>query len=195
MAAHYTSSNSLTEDGLRSQIARLEQLADDGGDHYQRVCRILAQNYQLAGSLARDRFQYTKSIEYFQKAEQLHDDIQLPDLTATAIARQAVALLRKDQERYIKKSLALYSSAVDKAKHAEPYTQAYVLSGYAESSGTKLAYYLMVALSLWISGRDVIEHCGVKGIPIEEDFAQVRLHTRNLSQFLSRRMLCTTWKT
>ncbi len=66
MAAHYTSSNSLTEDGLRSQIARLEQLADDGGDHYKRVCRILAQNYQLAGSLARDRFQYTKSIEYFQ---------------------------------------------------------------------------------------------------------------------------------
>ena len=66
---YYTSRNSLTDDGLLSQIARLEQLADDGGDHYQRVCRILAQNYQLAGSLARDRFQYTKSLEYFQKAE------------------------------------------------------------------------------------------------------------------------------
>jgi transcriptional regulator with XRE-family HTH domain len=98
---YYTSSNSLTEDGLLSQIARLEQLADDGGDHSQRMCRILAQNYQLAGSLARDRFQYAKSIDYFQKAEQLDADIQLPDLTATAIARQAVALLRKDQKRYL----------------------------------------------------------------------------------------------
>jgi transcriptional regulator with XRE-family HTH domain len=101
---YYTSRNSLTEDGLLSQIARLEQLADDGGEHHQRVCCILAQNYQLAGNLARDRFQYTKSLEYFQKAEQLHEDTQLSDLTATAIARQAVALLRKDPERYLKKS-------------------------------------------------------------------------------------------
>jgi transcriptional regulator with XRE-family HTH domain len=80
---YYTSRNSLTEDGLLNQTVRLEQLADDGGDHYQRVCRILAQNYQLAGSLARDRFQYTKALEYLQKAEQLDEDMQMPDLTAT----------------------------------------------------------------------------------------------------------------
>src|SRR5690242_9222217 len=33
---YYTSRNSLTENGLLSQIARLEQLADNGGEHHQR---------------------------------------------------------------------------------------------------------------------------------------------------------------
>ncbi len=174
---YYTSRNSLTDDGLLSQIARLEQLADDGGDHYQRVCRILAQNYQLAGSPARDRFQYTKSLEYFQKAEQLHEDIQLPDLTATAIARQAVALLRKDQEKYLNTSLSLYSRAVDQAKHAEPYTQAYVLSGYAEALARKGNY------DKCIKSLDQAETLlsGVTSVPIEEDFAYVRLTLQSLA--------------
>jgi transcriptional regulator with XRE-family HTH domain len=174
---YYTSRNSLTDDGLLSQIARLEQLADDGGEHYQRVCRILAQNYQLAGSLTRDRFQYTKSLEYFQKAEQLHEDIQLPDLTATAIARQAVALLRKDQAKYLNKSLALFSRAVDQAKHAEPYTHAYVLSGYAEALARKGNY------DKCIKSLDQAETLlsGVTTVPIEEDFAFVRLTLQSLA--------------
>lgn len=174
---YYTSRNSLTEDGLLSQIARLEQLADDGGDHYQRVCRMLAQNYQLAGSLARDRFHYTKALEYFQKAEHLHEDTKLPDLTAAAIARQAVALLRKDQERYLEKSLALYRSAVEKAKHAEPYTRAYVLSGYAEALARK-GHYDECSKSL-----DQAEGLlsGVAHVPLEEDFAYVRLTLQSLA--------------
>jgi transcriptional regulator with XRE-family HTH domain len=174
---YYTSRNSLTEVGLLSQIARLEQLADDGGDHYQHVCRILAQNYQLAGSLARDRFQYTKSLEYFQKAEQLHEDTQLSDLTAVAIARQGVALLRKDPERYLKKSLALYSSAADKAKRAEPYTQAYVLSRYAEALARKGSY------DECIQSLDQAEVLlsRAANVPIEEDFAYVRLTLQSLA--------------
>ena len=174
---YYTSRNSLTEDGLISQTARLEQLADDGGDYYQRVCRILAQNYQLAGSLARDRFQYTKALEYLQKAEQLDEDMQLPDLTATAIARQAVALLRKDQERYLNKSLTLYSRAVEKAKYAESYTQAYVLSGYAEALARKGNY------DKCIKSLDQAEELLSRGttVPIEEDFAYVRLTLQSLT--------------
>jgi transcriptional regulator with XRE-family HTH domain len=174
---YYTSRNSLTEDGLQSQITRLEQLADDSGEHYQRVCRILAQNYQLAGSLARDRFQYTKSLEYFQKAEQLHEDIQLPDLTVTAIARQAVALLRKDQEKYLDKSLTLYSNAADKAKHAEPYTQAYILSGYAEALARKGDYDKCVQ-SL-DQAETLLNRAAT--VPIEEDFAYVCLTLQSLT--------------
>lgn len=174
---YYTSSNSLTEDGLLSQIARLEQLAVDGGDLYQRVCRILAQNYQLAGSLARDRFRYAKSIDYFQKAEQLDADIQLSDLTATAIVRQAVALLRKDQKRYLDRSRALCILAVDKAKHAEPYTQAYVLSKYAEVLARKGNY------DECIESLDQAETLlgSVTHVPIEEDFAYVRFTLQSLT--------------
>ena len=174
---YYTSRNSLTDDGLLSQIARLEQLADDGGEHYQRVCRILAQNYQLAGSLARDRFQYAKSLAYFQKAGHLEEDVQLPDLTATAIARQAVALLRKDPEKYLNTSLTLYGSAVDKAKHAEPYTQAYVLSGHAEALARRGNY------DKCIKSLDQAEALlsRVTTVPIEEDFGYVRLTLQSLA--------------
>jgi transcriptional regulator with XRE-family HTH domain len=174
---YYTSRNSLTEDGLLSQVARLEQLADDGGDHYRYVCRILAQNYQLAGSLARDRFQYTKSLEYFQKAERLHEDTQLSDLTAAAVTRQGVALLRKDPERYLQKSLALYNSALNTAKRAEPYTKAYVYSRYAEALARKGNY------DECIKALDQAEMLlsSVANVPIEEDFAYVRLTLQSLA--------------
>jgi len=174
---YYTSRNSLTEDGLLSQIVRLEQLANDEGNHHQRVCRILAQNYQLAGSIARDRFQYTKSLEYFQKAVHLHEEVQLPDLMATAIARQAVALLRKDQEKYLNKSLALYNHAIDRAKYAEPYTQAYVLSGYAEALARKGNY------DKCIQSLDQAETLlsSIANVPFEEDFAYVRLTLQSLA--------------
>lgn len=174
---YYTSRNSLTENGLLSQIARLEQLADDGGEQHQRVCRILAQNYQLAGSVARDRFQYTKALEFFQKAENLHEDIQLPDLTVTAIARQAIVLLRKDPERYLNQSLTLYNSALDAVKHAEPYTQAYVFSHNAEALARKGDY------DGCIRSLDQAEALlnRVANIPIEEDFAYVHPSLQSLA--------------
>ncbi|HEU5380337.1 MAG TPA: helix-turn-helix transcriptional regulator [Ktedonobacteraceae bacterium] len=174
---YYTSRNSLTENGLLSQIARLEQFADDGGNHHLRVCRLLAQNYQLAGNVARDRFQYTKSLAFFQKAEKLHQDTQLSDLTATAIARQAVALLRKDPERYLNTSLTLYTSAVDKAKHAEPYTQAYVLSRHAEALARKGNY------DACIGSLDRAEALlsRAANVPVEEDFAYVHLTLQSLA--------------
>jgi len=174
---YYTSRNSLTDDGLLSQVVRLEQLAEDSGEYHQRVCCILAQNYQLAGSLARDRFQYAKSLEYFQKAEQLDEEVQLPDLTATAIARQAVVLLRKDPEKYLNKSLALYSRAADKAKQAEPYTQAYVLSGQAEALARRGNHdECMQSLD-----RAEALLSRVTAVPLEEDFGYVHLTLQSLA--------------
>lgn len=183
---YYTSRNSLTENGLLSQIVRLEQLADDGGDQHQRVCRILAQNYQLAGSIARDRFQYTKALEFFQKAEKLHEDTQLPDLTATAIARQAIALLRKDPERYLDQSLTLYSSALDTVKRAEPYAQAYVFSHNAEALARKGDY------DGCIRSLDQAEALLSRAahIPIEEDFAYVH---SSLQSIVDSRGECYVW--
>lgn len=174
---YYASRNSLTENGLLSQIARLEQLADDGSDQHQRVCRILAQNYQLAGSIARDRFQYTKALEFFQKAEKLHADTQLPDLTATAIARRAVTLLRKDPERYLNQSLMLYGSALDEANYAEPHTQAYVFSHHAEALARKGDYD---ACFRSLDQAEILLNRAAN-IPIEEDLAYVRLSLQSLA--------------
>jgi transcriptional regulator with XRE-family HTH domain len=84
---YYTSKNSLTEEGLFQQIERLEQLADWGGVQEAKLYPLLIQNYQLAGSLARDNFRYSRAKKYFHEAQELASEIQSPDLAATAVAR------------------------------------------------------------------------------------------------------------
>jgi tetratricopeptide (TPR) repeat protein len=173
---YYTSNNRLTEDGLISQIERLEALAGEGGSQYQRVCRILAQNYQLAGSLARDAFNYSKARDYFQKVEQLGDDIQLPDLVATAVARRGLALLRRGKGEDLREGLELYRNAAKIAKWAEPYTRAYVLSGFAEAlarNGYRSACYRVLDQAEQFLDK-------ASSVPLEEDFAFVRLTLQSL---------------
>src|SRR6185312_7287980 len=88
-----------------------------------------------------------------------------------------VALLRKDPERYLNQSLTLYSSAVDKAKHAESYTQAYVLSRHAEALARKGNY------DECVGSLDQAEALlsRAANIPIEEDFAYVHLTLQSLA--------------
>lgn len=127
---YYNSKNSLTEDGLLEQIIKLEQLANDGGQNYTRICQLLVQNYQLAGSLARDNFRYNEAAKYFRKAYYIANEINQPDLKATALARQGLIFLRQN---YFEKALELYQDATDVAKSAESQTRAYIISGLAEA--------------------------------------------------------------
>src|SRR5258708_7791092 len=116
---YYTSRNSLTEEGLVQRIGRLEQLVDAGGGDESKTGSILVQNYQLAGSLARDNFHYTTAKKYFRSAQRLASEIQSPDLTTTAIARLAVVLMRQagadetasGNSRLVANALRLYQSA------------------------------------------------------------------------------------
>ncbi len=168
-----TSNNSLTEEGLLSQIAKLEQLADEGGKNHSHVCRVLAQNYQLAGSLARDKFQYSLAKSFFKKAQDISVEENLPDMAATAVARHALTLLR--QER-IEEALEIYRGAVRAAEHAEPLTQAYVLSGLAEAlarNGYRNECYSALDRAEWLLDR-------TQNVPPEEDFAYVRLTMQSL---------------
>ncbi len=126
---YYTSGNSITEEGLLNQIERLEQIADEGLKDQNRIYRILVQNYQLAGSLARDNFHYSNAKKYFREAQRLAQEAQSPDLISTSVSRYAVALLR--QER-IEEALTMYRSAADLAAHTQPHVKAYILSGLAE---------------------------------------------------------------
>jgi len=138
---YYTSRNSLTEEGLVQRIGRLEQLVDAGGGDESKTSSILIQNYQLAGSLARDNFHYTTAKKYFRSAQRLASEIQSPDLTTTAIARLAVVLMRQagadetasGYSRLVADALALYQSAAEIAAHAEGHVRAYVLAGLAEA--------------------------------------------------------------
>jgi transcriptional regulator with XRE-family HTH domain len=170
---YYTSRNTLTEDGLLNQIMKLELLADDGGKDHARICQVLVQNYQLAGSLARDQFRYHEAERYFRKSQYIASETNLPDLISSALARHGLVFLR--QER-IDKALKLYRQARDTAKHAEPYTQAYVISGLAEAearSGHASECYRLL---------DQAEHLldRIQSIPLEEDFAYVQLTMQSL---------------
>lgn len=170
---YYTSSNSITEEGLLSQIEILEQLADDGSADEQRIYRILAQSYQLTGSLARDDFHYSSAKKYFREAQRLAREANSSDLEATAVARHSLVLLR--QERYAD-ALKMYQDAVELTSHVEPHVKAYVFSGLAEAlarNGNASDCYRSLD-----QARKLLEHSRI--IAFEEDLAYIRLTPQSL---------------
>jgi len=68
---YYASNNLITERGLLEQIGKLEQHADASPKNNNRIICILAQDYQLAGSLARDNFHYSTAKKYLYEAHRL----------------------------------------------------------------------------------------------------------------------------
>ena len=134
---------------------------------------ILAQNYQLAGSLARDQFRYNEAERSFRKAQYIASEANLPDLISSALARHGLVFLR--QER-VDQALKLYRQAWDAAKHAEPYTKAYILSGLAEAEardGHAVACYRLLDQAEQLTDQS-------QSVPLEEDFAYVQLTMQSL---------------
>ncbi len=131
---YYSSSNQVTEEGLLEQIELLEQLADNGKENEKGMARLLSQSYQLAGTLARDNFKYSRAKKYFRDALHFAKDAQSPDLVSTSLARHALVLLRQERTD---DALHLYSEAIDRAKHARPVVQSYIHSGLAEALARK----------------------------------------------------------
>jgi transcriptional regulator with XRE-family HTH domain len=172
---YYTSRNTLTNDGLRNQIMKLEFLADENSGEREKICRVLAQNYQLAGSLARDKFQYSAAKVYFRKAQKVIDVNEVPDMGATAVARHALVYLRQSQN-HLGKALQLYKDAAIIATHAMPHVQAYVLSGLAEAyarNGEKDECYRALDQAERYLHR-------AQYMPVEEDFTYVYLTLQSL---------------
>jgi tetratricopeptide (TPR) repeat protein len=131
---YYHASNHVTEEGLLEQIEILEQLADNNEGDTKRIARVLSQSYQLAGTLARDDFKYSRAKKYFRDAFHFAKDAQSPDLTSISVARHAVVLLR--QER-VDDALLLYNEAIHLAKNAQALVQSYIYSGLAEALARK----------------------------------------------------------
>lgn len=126
---YYSSSNQITEEGLLEQIEILEQLADDEKGDTKKIACLLSQSYQLAGTLARDDFKYSRAKKYFRDALHFARTAQSPDLISSSIARHALVLLRQGR---IDDALLMYSEAVDQAKKAQPIVRSYINSGLAE---------------------------------------------------------------
>lgn len=127
---YYSSSNQIVEEGLLEQIEMLEQLADSGKGDAKYIAHLLSQSYQLAGTLARDNFKYSRSKKYFRDALSFARDSLSPDLISTSIARHALVLLR--QER-VNEAAIMYSEAIDLAQKAQPIVQGYISSRLAEA--------------------------------------------------------------
>jgi transcriptional regulator with XRE-family HTH domain len=171
--AYYSSSNQVTEEGLLEQIEVLEQLADNSGGDSKHIARILATSYQLAGTLARDNFKYSRAKKYFRDALDFAKESESPDLVATSVARHALVLLRQERKD---DALLLYSEAANLAKRAQPLVRAYVSSGLAEAlarKGQPDACYRQLDLA------ERLLHQAGAGSP-EDDLAGVRLTIQSL---------------
>lgn len=131
---YYTSNHLLTEKGLLSQIDRLEQYVDAYTRFQPHLAIILAQNYQLAGSLARDNFRYSKAKKYLQEAYELANLAQSADLASIAVERLAVVFLRQEK---LDEALGSYQEALELAKQAQPYIRAYIWVGLGEAFARK----------------------------------------------------------
>lgn len=127
---YYSSSNQIIHVGLLEQIEVLEQLIDEGKGDAKHLSRLLSQNYQLAGILARDDFKYSRAKKYLKDALDCARNAQSPDLIATSIARHALVLLR--QER-IDEALQMYTEAAEMVKQAQPLVRGYINAGLAEA--------------------------------------------------------------
>lgn len=169
---YYAKANQVSEEGLLEEMEILEQLADDQGVDIPRVACVLSQDYQLAGTLARDAFYYSRAKKYFREAERLAQEAGSTDLRVTAVARHALVLLR--QER-VEDARCLYEGAADLARQAEPQVCAYALSGLAET------YARLGEQSLCFWALDQAEGLLLRaGAPSEDDHTFVRLSMPSL---------------
>lgn len=170
---YYSSSNHVTAEGLLEQIEVLEQVADNGAEDDKHIARVLSQSYQLAGTLARDNFRYSRAKKYFRDALDFARDAQSPDLIATSVARHALALLRQEREQ---EAWLMYNEAVDLAKKAQALVRAYIYSGLAEvlaRKGLQNDCYRMLD-----HAEKLLNKAG--SVSFEDDLAFVRLTIQSL---------------
>lgn len=170
---YYSSSNQIVRVGLLEQIEALEQLIDEGKGDAKHLSRLLSQNYQLAGILARDDFKYSRAKKYLRDALDCARNAQSPDLIATAIARHALVLLR--QER-IDEALLMYTEAAEMVKQAQPLVRGYINAGLAEAlarNGSRDMCYRTLDLAEKFLSQS-------QSTLLEEDLTFVRLTLQSL---------------
>src|SRR5690349_20745643 len=111
-------------------MGKLEEHADTNPRDERRVMSILAQNYQLAGSLARDNFRYSNAKKYFREAHRLATQAESADLAAMSVERLAVVHLRQG---HLEEALYTYQEALKLAEQSQSYIKAYIWMGLGEA--------------------------------------------------------------
>jgi|GEM_PF-2645773 len=170
---YYVSNNRITERGLFEQMGKLEEHADTNPKDERRVMSILAQNYQLAGSLARDNFRYSNAKKYFREAYRLAIQAESADLAAMSVERLAVVHLRQE---HFEEALNTYQEALKLAEQSQPYIKAYIWMGlgeaFARNKKTDECHHALDQAQKFLTRQSFN--------PLEKDIAHVRLSMESI---------------
>lgn len=82
-------------------LNKIEKLAKAAqGTHWQqRVLQLLTLGYQLQNCILRDRFNYQQANIAYQRAFEVAQELNNPELLASALARQGVALVQQNKSQ------------------------------------------------------------------------------------------------
>ncbi len=98
---YYTGGPVRAERGLDlsiREIAKLARLAEGAGWH-QRALRLLTMGYQLQTCIRRDMMKYDQAHLAYQRAFHVAQELEEPELIASALAREGVTLIQQEKPK------------------------------------------------------------------------------------------------
>ena len=98
---YYTGGPVRAERGLDlsiREIAKLARLAEGTGWH-QRILRLLTMGYQLQTCIRRDMMKYDQAHLAYQRAFHVAQELEEPELIASALAREGVTLIQQEKPK------------------------------------------------------------------------------------------------
>src|SRR5579883_2176228 len=96
---YHTGGTTLAYQGLDIWVKEMEHFAKDVSRSvwHERALASLSMSYQLEGSILRDMMSYERAHQAYQKAYQIAQEIDNPELMAAALARRGVTFVQQSQ--------------------------------------------------------------------------------------------------
>jgi tetratricopeptide (TPR) repeat protein len=165
--SYYTGGAERVIHGLGVFLKELEKLtqASMGSIWHIRALRLLALGYQLQNCVLRDRLNFTQASVAYQKAFNIAQEIEDNELTASALARQGVALVQQTKS----KQAALYlNNALEIVEtQSLPRLKGYILQALSEANAQNhLEYESKLCLS---QAEEII-------LPLEQEQSFIRFN-------------------
>ncbi len=99
LSGTHESSLSFFENDLATRwVAKLARLAEGAGWH-QRALRLLTMGYQLQTCIRRDMMKYDQAHLAYQRAFHVAQELEEPELIASALAREGVTLIQQEKPK------------------------------------------------------------------------------------------------
>jgi len=132
--SYYTGRTDEVLHSLSIFLSKIEKLikASPGTCWHKRILQLLALGYQLQNCILRDRFNYQQASISYQKAFNIAQELDNPELLASALARQGVALVQQHKSRqailYLDNALNIIED------QGLPKLRGYILQALSEAS-------------------------------------------------------------